>query len=789
MQTCESSLIKLSGVIQVHCLWIKNLKKGQNNFKREKLYFLLLIALISLSGFMWGHKSFQSELISPNNIKNSKNHDLIRNVLSNDLEEKQLLIKPINRRTTISNHRFSIEESQEYNESSPIIIDGNSDFINQANLYNWTGDGNYSTPYNITNLNITANDVNVNPIDIRNTNLSFQISNCLLQSGRYGIYLNNASHGSVFNTIIRNNARYGIDLNLGQTTTLSKLVLLDNIWGGIHIGSSNNTSLLDINCTNNANYGIVIYSSKNNTLSNIHAYSNKGTGISVSNSEKSDFSAIFCRNNEGPGLFLHYSNYSSLLDITCVNNSGTGLLISGSLYCDITHGSFSNNTMDGLELEYSNETSISFSNFSNNSYNGIDLSYSHHFILTNLSIIYNGYNNGYEGLKVSTAFNGSFLNIICRYNDGDGFEAVDIENSVVSSCKMVNNSDSGISFYRSNKITFSQNTITNNSFGPYFWKGGFYIEDSNNCTISYNYIFRNSGEGLELLNTNGTVITFNAIYKNENNGISIGSTSMRNRVTNNIIYNNAYTAIYGDSSYESITDLDKNIITGNDFIDNKEEFSQVRLYGSNFDVHHNYWDDLQPLDEDEDGIVDNPYLLRWDYEEDVGIYDEFPLAEPTNIPTIHYLTTPFLLYPRSIPPPEFSDQEFEPEWQEIIYNGTVRIQWVDPIDSENHPVSISILYARAYDENWIELISGVEISYYDWDTTKLANGYLQLRIIATCTHGESTMDTDHEMIQVDNSPPVITDLQASPFSPILYVIFGLMIGSISMKLNMRKSED
>ncbi|MCK4848793.1 MAG: right-handed parallel beta-helix repeat-containing protein, partial [Candidatus Heimdallarchaeota archaeon] len=428
-------------------------------------------------------------------------------------------------------------------------------------------------------------------------------------------------------------------------------------------------------------------------------------------------------------------------------------------------------------------------NFSNNSYNGIDLLYSSHIALNNISILNNGYNNGYDGLEAYAVFNGSFTNIICNYNNGDGFEGVDIENCVVSNCIIVNNSDSGINFCKSQNTTFSTNIIANNSFGPYSWKGGFYIEDSNNCTISHNSIFRNKEGGLILFNTNKTFITFNAIYKHDENGISITSKSLRNIIANNIIYNNAYTAIHGDSYLESIIDIDKNSITENDFIANKGENTQVYLYGPSFNVHHNYWDDLQPLDEDEDGIVDNPYLLRWNYDENVGIYDEYPLVRPTNIPTIHYLTTPILLYPRSNFPSEFSDQEFEQEWQEISYNGTVRIQWVDPIDSENHQVTISIFYSRNYEENWTELISGIETPYYDWDTTRLVDGYLQLRIIATCTHGESTMDTDEERIQIDNSPPILTDLRASPFSPIFYIMSGLMIVPISRRIKRNNKDD
>ena len=71
-------------------------------------------------------------------------------------------------------------------------------------------------------------------------------------------------------------------------------------------------------------------------------------------------------------------------------------------------------------------------------------------------------------------------------------------------------------------------------------------------------------------------------------------------------------------------------------------------------------------------------------------------------------------------------------------------------------------------------------SYYDWDTTSMVDGELRLRIVATCSQGDSTLHRELEMIQLDNSPPVITDLKSSPF-PLLSSIISLVMITVVIR--------
>ncbi|MFX0206687.1 MAG: hypothetical protein ACFFDT_11940, partial [Candidatus Hodarchaeota archaeon] len=77
---------------------------------------------------------------------------------------------------------------------TPILINGNDDFHAQAaangrDLSN-TRDGSASSPYKISNLNISGYS-GIYLIDIRNTDVHFQLSNNSLSMGELGVKLNN----------------------------------------------------------------------------------------------------------------------------------------------------------------------------------------------------------------------------------------------------------------------------------------------------------------------------------------------------------------------------------------------------------------------------------------------------------------------------------------------------------------------------------------------------------------------------------------------------------------------
>jgi parallel beta-helix repeat protein len=92
-------------------------------------------------------------------------------------------------------------QSLAYSTHAPVVITRDSDFETQG----WSGQGTSSSPYSITNLNITSNSVMC--ILIANTTSYFTIQNCWLSSegavwGQGVITLDNVINGRVVNNII-----------------------------------------------------------------------------------------------------------------------------------------------------------------------------------------------------------------------------------------------------------------------------------------------------------------------------------------------------------------------------------------------------------------------------------------------------------------------------------------------------------------------------------------------------------------------------------------------------------
>ncbi|MHA1969344.1 MAG: right-handed parallel beta-helix repeat-containing protein, partial [Candidatus Hodarchaeales archaeon] len=132
--------------------------------------------------------------------------------------------------------------SSNYVDHDIISISGNSDFTATAALENWPGDGNKSNPFIINGLNITGlNDV---LLQIQNTNVYFQISNCFLTNGYDGISFKNVVNGLISNNTITYNSHRGIFLSESQNNVIFNNLVTQNNWGeGILINSSVNNSL------------------------------------------------------------------------------------------------------------------------------------------------------------------------------------------------------------------------------------------------------------------------------------------------------------------------------------------------------------------------------------------------------------------------------------------------------------------------------------------------------------------------------------------------------------------
>jgi parallel beta-helix repeat protein len=112
------------------------------------------------------------------------------------------------------------EDDSGLKEQTPFVIEGNGDMAGKAWANGWPGDGTPARPYLIDGL-IFHSEANASAVDIRNTTLSFRISNCAMialgQDGASLIYrgagvsLTNVANGSLSHLTV-NGFVFGMDV-------------------------------------------------------------------------------------------------------------------------------------------------------------------------------------------------------------------------------------------------------------------------------------------------------------------------------------------------------------------------------------------------------------------------------------------------------------------------------------------------------------------------------------------------------------------------------------------------
>lgn len=209
-----------------------------------------------------------------------------------------------------------------YEYTEPIYINGNTDFSAVASARKWPGDGTSSIPYVIEGLTLSGTANNL--IEIRNTDVHFQISDCLISDGSFGIYLSNVQNGHInenniinheydgiflvdgsTNCVIDNNSvsntsAFGIHLRVSDHNNISYNRFSNHLWSGIALNNSNSNIIIN-NSASNANSGVEVRSSDMNTISHNVLHDNVFYGIildsgSIDNAVQwNDFTG----NNEG----------------------------------------------------------------------------------------------------------------------------------------------------------------------------------------------------------------------------------------------------------------------------------------------------------------------------------------------------------------------------------------------------------------------------------------------------------------------------------------------------------
>jgi len=564
---------------------------------------------------------------------------------------------------------------------APIVIDG---FATGVGAHNWTwaidqpwcyGDGSWSTPYIIENLEINGFGI-ARGIFIKNSNVSFVIQECLIYNSYEGIFLDHVNNSRLINNNCSNNDE-GIYLYDCSNNTISGntasyndegiYLITDSKWNNITKNIVNDNSLIGIylyhNCDNNTiknntinrnNLGIGLYQSNYNNITEnilidneycIYEYncignlneSNYCTGstlqapISIDDLPGSANDWAWARTQpwctQGTGSLgdpyiienLEINGFGIVRGIS-IKNSNVSFVIQECLIY---------NSYEGIFLDHVNNSRLINNNCSNN-WEGIYLYYCSNNTISGNTANYNSY-----GIDLYDCSNNTISGNTANYND-EGIYLYDCSNNTISG-NTANYNYEGIHLYDDcSNNTISGNTANYNDEGIYldnycsnntisgntanYNHGGIYLDsDCSNNTISGNTASYND-EGIYLDNySSNNTIKGNKVSNNIVSGIFMEEDSDYNEISENIIYNNTIGIDIDSLNYNNTIYGNFFLINGKHAVDN----------GANNDWNSttigNYWDnhtgpDVSP----NDGIVDIPYTFIGG---SAGMIDYLPIAE------------------------------------------------------------------------------------------------------------------------------------------------------------------
>jgi parallel beta-helix repeat protein len=648
--------------------------------------------------------------------------------------------------------------SMQYENHSSILIDGNADFNAQASTENWPGNGTASAPYDIDGYNITDPSERY-LVEIKNTDVYFQVSNCLLSQGMTGIRLNNVTNAYLFNNSVTENV-YGIYLKFSHNNTIwsntissngrigiwfdnsggnvlrdntlldsiliiqgvlledylqievannsindKKLVYWQNITGGTVPSGTEQIILVNCNSIEISDQNLsavhVIFCFNLSIDGNVITESDYDYAIRFYHSKNSTLSHNIVTDNLY-GIKLDFSENNSLVNNTITNHNWEGIFIFCSGKNTISYNTIINNRMDGIFLSHSGNNTISYNTITNNTDEGIHLSFSE-----NNSISYNNVNN----------------------NGNEGIYLRDSGNSTLSHNTVNNNIDYGIHLRDSGNSTLSHNTVNNSYYE------GIYLRDSENSTLTYNIITNNRGDGIQIYQSGYSTISQNTVINSNVYGIHLYTSESCAISQNTVINSNDY-----GITLESLSS--NNSVQFNNFFGNREGSPQAKdSLNSNNTFKYNFWDDWVSPDSNADKIVDFPYLID-------GIeqnQDPYPLMAPN----MHFVPLT-VVYPTG---------------GEIL-TGNATIRWTFSMDSFGHSITYTVYYSTDNGTNWVLLAKDLLLTRYEWDTTTIVvtGSSFLVKVVVICFEGVTAETSSDTAFTVHNmSPPKLLFPTAEKF--------------------------
>ncbi|MHA2299189.1 MAG: right-handed parallel beta-helix repeat-containing protein [Candidatus Hodarchaeales archaeon] len=224
-------------------------------------------------------------------------------------------------------------------DHEPIFIKGDEDFINQALVKEWSGNGTRENPYIIADYKISGSSESL--ITIWETSLYFYVTNCELITGTKGIILNSVSNGHIISNTISPNHKYDPRFDIVSYVEIissRNITIKSNLIDGDVVFSS----------------GISVYKSSNITFANNKVLNHGYRGLFLDESNNINVTSNFISNNY-VGIDLIGTKESLIVGNIIVNHEGSGFSVSGGDLNTIEYNEFINNYGEGKSLSNSRQ--------------------------------------------------------------------------------------------------------------------------------------------------------------------------------------------------------------------------------------------------------------------------------------------------------------------------------------------------------------------------------------------------------------------------------------------------
>lgn len=405
-----------------------------------------------------------------------------------------------------------------YEEHTPLVIYSNTQFNTTASAEGWPGNGTISNPFIIEGLNITGPS-GTSLINIQNTNVYFQIYNCLLASGSYGFFLSGVTNGIISNnTMISNTC--GIWIESSENNTILNNTFSENIYGVQLFFSANNNSFVNNSFSSSSTLGVNSIGSGNNLFIN-NSFSE--CGLYFTGGLPSDYLQIKVVGNSVNGKpLIYWQNVNGgtipigagqiilvncqSITITGQNLSDTAVGFQAAYSTNLTiFANIAIHNKYGFLLHHSSENNLD-SNIALNNTRGMGLYYSSNNVLINNTVSTNTY-----GIHLEEESNeNTLINNFVSHNTHTGIYLGQFTSfNTLSGNTASNNSYHGIRVHISNKNDIYGNIITNND------DYGILLSAAEDNKILRNDFANNNPSGFQGSDVSGLANTFAYNYWND----------------------------------------------------------------------------------------------------------------------------------------------------------------------------------------------------------------------------------------------------------------------------------